>query len=49
MIIERSTDKNYTFTIKDSWGDKVYCNLSDLKEIRKEINKILKEEKVLKK
>jgi hypothetical protein len=43
MTIEKSNDKNYPYTIKGAWGDKVYCSLSDLKEIKKEINKILKE------
>lgn len=45
MTVERNEDRNYPFTIEGGWGDKVYCTLEDLKEIRKEINKILKEEK----
>lgn len=45
MTVERSKDRNYPFTIKGGWRDKVYCTLEDLEEIRKEINKILKEEK----
>ena len=49
MTVEKSEDRNYPFTIKGDWGDKVYCTLEDLKEIRREINKILKEEKEEKK
>ena len=45
MRIERTNDKNYPYTIKGGWGDKVYCTESCLKELRKEINKILKENK----
>jgi hypothetical protein len=45
MTIERSEDKNYPYTIKGGWGDKVYCDLEDLKEIKNLINKILREEK----
>ena len=41
MTVEKSTDKNYPFTIKGGWGDKVYCTLDDLNQI----NKILREEK----
>ena len=43
MIVEKSTDKNYPFTIKGGWGDKVYCTLDDLKDIKNQINKILRE------
>ena len=45
MTVEKSTDKAYPYTIKGGWGDKVYCTVEDLKEIKKQINKILKEEK----
>ena len=45
MTVEKSTDKNYPFTIKGGWGDKVYCTLDDLKDIKNQINKILREEK----
>lgn len=45
MRIERSNDKSYPYTIYGGWGDKVYCSLDGLKELKKEINKILKEEK----
>ena len=41
MTVEKSTDKNYPFTIKGGWGDKVYCTLDDLKDIKNQINKIL--------
>lgn len=37
-------DKNYPYTIYGGWGDKVYCSLNGLKELKNEINKILKEE-----
>ena len=45
MRIERSNDRSYPYTICGGWGDKVYCSLDSLKELKKEINKILKEEK----
>ena len=45
MTIERTNDKNYPYTIKGGWGDKVYCSLDSLKELKREINEILKEEK----
>lgn len=45
MTVEKSIDKNYPFTIKGGWGDKVYCTLDDLKDIKNQINKILREEK----
>ena len=45
MRIEKSEDKNYPYTIKGDWGDKVYCTLDDLKDIKNMINKILREEK----
>ena len=45
MTVERSEDRNYPFTIKGGWGDKVYCTIDDLKDIKNQINKILREEK----
>lgn len=45
MTVEKSTDRSYPFTIKGGWGDKVYCTLDDLKDIKNQINKILREEK----
>lgn len=45
MTVERSADRNYPFTIKDGWGDKVYCTINGLKDIQNQINKILREEK----
>lgn len=45
MTIKHSDDRNYPFTIEGGWDDKVYCTIEDLKELKKEINKILKEEK----
>ena len=38
-------DKGYPYTIYGGWGDKVYCSLEDLKKIKNEINKILRESK----
>jgi hypothetical protein len=34
-------DKNYPYTIMGGWGDEVYCDKEDLKELRAEIDKIL--------
>lgn len=48
MRVERSDDRAYPFTIKGGWGDKVYCTVDDLKDIKKQINAILKEEKLKK-
>ena len=45
MRIEKSDDRAYPYTIKGGWGDKVYCTVANLKEIKKQINAILKEEK----
>lgn len=45
MKIKKSDDKNYPYIIIGGWGDKVYCTTEDLKEIKKQINKILKENK----
>lgn len=41
-------DKSYPYTIHGGWGDKVYCSLDSLKELKNEINKILREEKLKK-
>jgi hypothetical protein len=48
MRVEKSDDRAYPYTIKGGWGDKVYCTVADLKEIKKQINAILKEEKMKK-
>jgi hypothetical protein len=42
-------DQNYPYTIHGGWGDKVYCNLKDLKNLKNEINKILRQEENQKK
>lgn len=42
-VIKRKYDKCYPYTVKDSWGDEIYITLDDLKELKKEIEKILKE------
>lgn len=45
MIIKRNKmDKNYPFEICGGWDDVVFADLEDLKELKKEIEKILKEE-----
>ena len=45
MIIERNEmDKNYPFKICGDWDDVVFATLDDLKELKRQINKILKEE-----
>ena len=42
MKIEKNEhDKLYPYTIRGGWGDKVYCDEKDLKELKKEIEKIL--------
>ena len=44
MIIKRNEmDKNYPFKICGSWDDAVFADLEDLKELKKQIDKILKE------
>ena len=46
MIIKRNEmDKNYPFKICGGWEDVVYADLEDLKELKRQIDKILKEEK----
>ena len=42
MRIEKNEyDKLYPYTICGSWGDKVCCDEEDLKELKKEIEKVL--------
>lgn len=42
MRIEKNEyDKLYPYTICGGWGDKVYCDEEGLKELKKEIEKIL--------
>ena len=48
MRVEKSDERAYRYPIKGGWGDKVYCTVADLKEIKKQINAILKEEKIKK-
>ena len=44
MIIKRNEmDKNYPFKIRGGYGD-VDATLQDLKELKKQIEKVLKEE-----
>lgn len=46
MRIEKNEyDKLYPYTIHGSWDDKVYCNEEGLKELKKEIEKILDKQK----
>ena len=46
MRIEKNEyDKLYPYTIKGSWGDEVYCDEENLKELKKEIEKILDKRK----
>ena len=45
MIIKRNEmDKNYPFEIYGGWEDVVFADLEDLKELKRQIDKILKEE-----
>ena len=45
MIIKRNEmDKNYPFEICGAWDDVVFADLEDLKELKRQIDKILKEE-----
>lgn len=44
-IYKDEYDKIYPYVIEDAWGGVLHCTKEDLKELRKEINKILKEEK----
>ena len=44
MIIKRNEmDKNYPFKIRGGYGD-IDVTLQDLKELKKQIDKVLKEE-----
>ena len=46
MRIEKNEyDKLYPYTICGGWGDKVYCDEEDLKNLKKEIEKILDKRK----
>jgi hypothetical protein len=45
MRIVNSDDKNYPYTILDGWGGKVHLQAYDLKDLKKQINQILKAEK----
>lgn len=38
-------DKSFPYIIEDGWGGKVCCDEDDLRELKKEIEKILKENK----
>lgn len=50
MQIERDKyDSYYPFIISNSWEQEISCTLADLKELKKQINKILAEEKQKKK
>lgn len=40
-IKKNNYDRNYPYTIYGSWGDKVYTTEEDLKNLKKEIEKIL--------
>ena len=44
-IVKNEHDKLYPYTIKGGWGDEVYCDEKDLKELKKEIEKILDKRK----
>ena len=45
MIIKRNEmDKKYPFKICGGWDDVVFSDLEDLKELKRQIDKILKEE-----
>ena len=42
MYIEKNNhDRNYPYTIRGGWGDKVYATEEDLKNLKKEIEKML--------
>lgn len=40
-IVKNEHDKLYPYTICGGWGDKIYCDEENLKELKKEIEKIL--------
>ena len=42
MRIEKDDyDAIYPYAIKDAWGGTIYCTIEHLKELKKEIEKIL--------
>jgi hypothetical protein len=42
MYIEKNNyDRNYPYIIHGGWGDKIYATEEDLKNLKKEIKKIL--------
>ena len=42
MTIEKDDyDIIYPYAIKDAWGGTIYCTIEHLKELKKEIEKIL--------
>ena len=42
MRIEKNDyDKLYPYTIKGDWDDEVYCDEEGLRELKKEIEKVL--------
>ena len=42
MYIEKNSyDRNYPYIIHGGWGDKIYATEEDLKNLKKEIEKIL--------
>ena len=46
MYIETIThDKNYPYAIHDGWGGKCYTDKDGLKDLKKQIEKILNEER----
>ena len=46
MRIEKNEyNKLYPYTICGGWGDKIYCDEENLKELKKEIEKILDKRK----
>ena len=40
-IEEDDYDAIYPYAIKDAWGGTIYCTIEHLKELKKEIEKIL--------
>ena len=37
LYIEKTTDKNYPFTIHDGWGDKIYADENELRKLAETI------------
>ena len=49
MRIEyNKNDQYYPYIIYDGWEGKIYCDLEDLRNLKNEINKILRGEKIKK-